>query len=299
MKVTHDVDRASKVEWQPAVIILHEVNMHPNSLLLKLEKGFERPSIVHIVSKEGLKSYSTPPIYDPYYLVLFDSVKMFEGNLASLHLEYMLPVISCTSKKVVEDAKTICQDHDIPFRLCENKFTKEDAYNFVRTLASVSVSQTFVETLVRRVGLSPQRIVSAVMICEQVGFTTANISKYVDKHIYIDSLDVIESLLGVCTSQAQRRRAATYLEMNRVWYAKYTKSVLLKEVATLITLFNALVDGSLTAFTVRDYGEQNKIPHHKVMYAIELFGKVSLYDLIYLQRYITMASLLELVLQLQ
>lgn len=280
------------------ILLLRETPLHPNSVLAKLQAGFESVSIIHVFRDETLKKYSTPPVFDNNYLVIFESLRVLESNLNSINFYYMAPVLVCTSKSALEDAVDLMREREIEYEAYYNEFTRTDAYSLVTSLASTKVSDTFFDALIRRVGLSPQRILSAIMVCEQVGYTTSNLSKYIDKYVYIDNQDIISSLLRVCKSKAQAQRAAVYLHMNRLWYAKYTKGLLVDEVSTLITIFSDLISGELTPFSLHDYVETKRVPRYRILYALDLFERVSLIELKMLRQFLSSASMLEVAMKL-
>ncbi len=280
------------------ILVVQEVPMHPHSYLAKLEGAFEKPSIVRVHSKDSLRRYTRPPIYDEKYLVLFDSVKVLESNISFVHLDFMFPVMMCSTKGQVEDTRYLCQGKKMPFRIFINQFKKADGIDLIRELAKEEVSNSFCDTLVSRVGLSPQRIISAMMVCEQVGYTTANISKYVDKYNYIDLYDVIESLLGICRSKAQCTRAALYIHQNRIWYKKYTRQSLIKEVDLLLKIYCDITSGKLTEYTLQDYTEEERISRYRVLYAANLYERISYVELLSLRQFLEKASILEVTLQL-
>ena len=159
------------------ILVLQEVPLHPHSYLEKLEGAFEKPSIVYVHSKDALRRYTAPPIYDKKYLVIIEGKRVLESNLPFVQLDFMLPVVLCSSKGQSDDVCYLCADKKVPCRTFVNQFKKADGVDLVRELATEEVSTNFCESLVARVGLSPQRIVSAMMVCEQVGYTTSNISK--------------------------------------------------------------------------------------------------------------------------
>lgn len=272
--------------------------MHPHSVLSKFEQKFELPSILHITSKDGLRGHNSPPLFDDRYLVIFDDVKTFENNVGFLHLNFMFPIVFLRNRVSLDSAKAICQEKSLPYSIYVNEFKKEDAYDLIRELATEIVSDNFCKALVRKTGLSPQRIVSAITVCEQVGYQTTNIDKYVDKHVYVDMYDLIEVLLGECKSAAQRRRACLYVHMNRLWFNKHTRTVLLKEMKQLVQLYTDWLNGVVTSYNLQEYVEQAKVSRYRVLYARELLGKVSLTQLLSLQVFLTNASILEVALRL-
>lgn len=280
------------------VLLIQEVPLHPHSYLDRLEDAFERPSIVHVHSKEGLRKYDTPPVYDERYLVVFDSKKILESNLNYIRMDFMFPVVMCATRGAMDDVRYLLQEKKIPCRIFLNKFKKADGADLVRELATEQVSNAFCDALVSRVGLSPQRIISAMMVCEQVGYSTSNISKYVDKYSYIDLYDVVESLLGICKSTAQRTRAALYIHQNRHWYKKFTRQALLREVELLLKLYGDITEGTLTEYTIHDYVEAERIPRYRALYAVDLYERVSYVTLLSLKQFIEDATILEVALRL-
>lgn len=283
---------------EPYLLILQEVNLHPNSYLTKLEGAFEAPSIIHVHSREGLRKFNTPPIYDAKYLVLFEDKRTLESNMGSIHLESMFPVVLCSSKSRVDDVRYLCKDKGMPCRVFVNEFRQADGIALVHELATEEVSEAFCKALVSRVGRNPKRIISAMMVCEQVGYKTSNITKYVDKYSYVDMYDVLESLLGICKSMAQRTRAALYIHQNRFWYNKFARPSLVKEVELLQKLYGDITDGVLTEYTISEYAEAERVPRFRALYACNLYEKVPLVSLMSLRQFLEKASILEVAMRL-
>lgn len=280
------------------VLVLHEIAMHPHSYLKKLEGAFEAPSIVYVHSRDGLRKYTTPPVYDDLYLIVFEDKKIFEHNIAFLRLDFMFVVVVCSTTSQVNDVKHLCQDKEIPAKVFNNEFRKADGMDLIRELATEQVSDAFCKALLSRVGLSPKRIVSAMMVCEQVGYKTSNITKYIDKYSYVDVYDVLESLLNICKSGAQRTRASLYIHQNRFWYAKYTRQTLVKEVELLLKMYRDITEGVLTEYTVDEYVESEGVPRFRVLYACSLFEKIPYVRLLSLKTFLEHASILEVAMKL-
>lgn len=287
-----------KLSSKSEVLIVQESPMHPQSVVDQFIELFEKPSIHHVVGKDYLRSLNSPPIYDDRYLLLFESLDTFKNNIPYLHLEFMQPLVVCSGKRMREDVVALCKDKDLRFKVYVNSFEKADAYIMINELASERVSQSFCDALIRRVGLNPQRIVSAVMVLEQVGYKTSHITKYIDKYSYIDVTDVIESLLHICRSRAQVKRAAMYLHVNRLWYAKHTKSVILKELDTIIKVYRDFLDGTLTNYNTSDYAEANHISRSRVVYISNLLEQKTLVELLALRQFVSSASIMEVALRL-
>lgn len=286
------------IRGENAVLIVQEVAMHPSSIVINLEKRFEKPSIIHVLSKDCLKSYQKAPIYDDKYLVLIESMKLFEANSAYFNLDEMFIVLLCSGKTAVSDATEFCKDKNIPYKVFVNEFTKDHARTLIQKLASTRVDNEHCDCILRRVGLNPRRILSAVMVCEQVGYSVTNINHYVDKYVYIDAYDVIESLLGICRSKAQRKRAAMYVHMNRLWYNKFTRVSLIKEVDLILKIYQDLLSGVLTPYTMQAYLEQEHLPRYRVIYAKDLYERISIVDLMILKKFLETASILEVAMKL-
>lgn len=265
---------------------------------MKLEASFEQPSIVHIRSKDGLRRYNTPPVFDKKYLVIFENKKILDSNMPFIQMDFMFPVITCASRGQSDDIRYLCAEKKELCRTFVNAFKRSDALDLIRDLATEKVSDSFCEALVARVGLSPQRIISAMMVCEQVGYSTSNITKYVDKYNYIDIYDVIESLLGICRFGSQRKRAALYIHQNRLWYNKFTKQSLLREIDLLLKLYQDITNGSLTEYTLGVYIEREHIPRYRAIYAVDLYERVPFVTLMSLKQFLEKASLMEVVLRL-
>ena len=272
--------------------------MHPHSYLDRLEGAFETPSIVRIHAKDGLRKYTTPPVYDGRYLIIFDSVKVLESNISFIKLDIMFPVIVCDTRGQADDAKYLCQDKKVPYKILLHKFATADGIDLVHELATEEVSEAFCKAIVSRVGKSPKRIMSAVMVCEQVGYQTSNISKYVDKYIHIDIYDVIESLLGIGRSMAQKKRALMFVHQNRFWYNKFTRPSLVKEIESLLNLYGDITDGVLTEYTVHAYSEEKRVPRYRVLYACNLYEVISYITLLSLKQFLEKASILEVAMRL-
>lgn len=287
-----------KTEINKKFLLVQEVEMHPASLLDKLRVKFEAPDVIQVNSKTSLRSYVKPPIFDSNYLVVFTSVRLLEENLPFLKLEFMLPIIMCSNRNMLEEAKRLLIKKQFSFSVYVNKFQKEDAIAFIYSLAATEVSNTFCETLVRRVGLSPRRIISAMLVCEQVGYSADNIAKYVDKYVYIDIYDVIYSLLFVSKSNAQRKRASLYLHRNRFWYNTYTRQLLLDELTSIEKVYCDIVTGVLTPMTHDEYLHENQLSNYRLNYAIELYDIVSLNAVQELKQFIQLSTLLEVAMRL-
>lgn len=274
------------------ILLLHEVPYHPDSYLTKLTSKFEGPSILHITKKEELRKYRTPPLFNERYLVLFDGLKVLQENLAYIRYSIMFPVLTVESKSQLDDAIFYIGTTSHKYRVYRNLFTKEDAIRFVHKTAREEVSESFCKTVIRQVGLSPLRIVTALNVCDQMGYTSKTIERYVDKHVYIDRRRVIDALFKVSRSKAAYRSAFLYLQMNRHWY-RYVQSDLVEELDMVLKIYKDKLEGVLRRENLFNYLEENHMTRAQVLYATTLFEQVGVSSVLALREFLKSASLLE------
>lgn len=280
------------------VLLLREVPLHPDSVLNKLKAAYEQPSIIYVQGNDGLQRIKKKPMFNDKFLVIFEFVSLFKSSVSLLDLSLMDVVVICNTVSEIEDAKEICSTRGLKCKLHHNVFDAKAAEGLIRKLAKKEVSKDFCNALINRVGRSPQRILSAMMICDEVGYTRSNVMKYIDKYTYISAYDVLESLLGICRYNTQKVRAATFIYNNRVWYNKYTKNNLIKEVDILIKVFQDLISGSLTNYNLDEYLEENRLSRYKVMYARNLFEQKNTMELMELKYFLQNADVMEVALKL-
>lgn len=279
-------------ESEDFILLLHEVPFHPDSYLAKLTKKFESLSILRITKKEELRKYRTPPLFNDRYLVIFETFKTMQDNLAYVRYNIMFPVLLVESKSQLDDAIFYLGTTKHRYRVFNNLFTKEDAIRFIYTSAKEEVSESFCKTVIRQVGLSPLRIMIALNVCDQMGYTTKTVERYVDKHTYIDRRKVIDALFNVSKSKASRRSAFLYLQMNRYWY-RYIQSDLVEELDLVLKIYRDKLEGVLRRENLFDYLEENHLTRAQVLYATSLFEQVSITAVLALREFIKTASLLE------
>ena len=279
------------------VLLLQEVKYHPDSVLTRLTRDFESPSIVHGNKRDILRNYQKPPLFDPRYLVIFDDIKLFENNIPYINFSTMAIIVVSESSAQTEEVKFLCQEKDVPFRIAYNEFTKERAISFVAEKAGVAVSDSFCKTVVRYAGRNPLRILTALSVCEQLGYKVSVVEKYVDRWIYPDSRKVIECLLHVPRNASAIRFAYSYLHLHR-FYPNYVKRVLLEELDVLVICFRDKLNGRLSRESLLSYLEEKRLSRSRVMFALELYSKVSFASIIALREFIRNASYIELALRL-
>lgn len=279
------------------VLILYEVKFHPKSLLPKLTGSVETTSIVHVNNKTQFRQYNKRPLFDEKYLVLFDDVNTFKKSKESLSFKTMFPVVSVDSKTAVDDLKFICRNADIPYKVCYNEFTREHAYTLISEQATQKVSDAVAKAIIRQVGLNPMRIITAIAVCEQVGYSASNVEKYVDKWTYPDIRKIIECLLGVPPSATAKRNAYLYLHANRHWF-KHVRKRISTELEAMLSIYQAKIAGQLADSNMLDYMEENRVPRARIAYTLKMFDKVSIVELLSLNEFIKSASILEVALRL-
>lgn len=279
------------------ILLLQEVKYHPRSYMSKLDARFETPSIVRITRKEELRKITKAPLFDEKYLVIFESIKAFEDNLAFLSFAHMFPVLHLETASQIEDAKFLCKEFSIPYKVYNNKFTREDAIALIQENASETVSDAVIKAIIRQVGLSPLRIMTAVGVCEQMGYKVSTVERYIDKWIYPDLRKLIECLLGVPSSKTAMHNAMRYLHLNRHWY-RYVKRNLIDELNTVLEVYKAKLSGELYSENLYAFIEEEHITRARVMFGLKLFENVSIASVFALREFLVKASLMDVVLRL-
>ena len=278
------------------VILLQEIDLHPNSYIRKIVQCFEKPSVVTVVSSDFFRRNTPTPIYDDKCLLLFESLRCFKDSMSSIKLTTMLPLLRVTTPQALKDAMDFCSSKDVTFKAFNNKFTKDDAVKLIRSIAGEDVSKSFIDAIISKTKLSAQRIISAVSVCSYQGYTVKSVEKYVDKYVYVDTFDLLLALLGRCNTKSQRNRAVTFLHNGRYWFRKM-KTSLLKDLETLQTIYLDMLNGKLTVTTVDSY--ESEFSKYKLLRAMDLFYSVSYVDLLYLQELIANSKPIDLAMRLE
>lgn len=279
------------------VLLLHEVAYHPNSYLAKLTSMFEVTSVIKITRKEMARKYRSKPIFDEKYLLIFDDVKVFEQNCPEISFVTTFPVVHVEAQTQLDDAVFFCKTSGVPYKIYKNAFTKEQAFEFIATNSKQRVSNSFCKAVVKQTGLSPLRIMTALAVCEQMGYTEAVIDKYVDKWVYPDVRKLIECLLDVPRSASAVRASVQYLSLNRFWY-RHVKRIILDELSYVVDIFEAKMSGLLGESNLLVFLDTHNITRARVMYALRLFDRVSITAVIGLREYIKSATLMDVIIKL-
>ena len=280
------------------VLLLQEVRYHPESYLTRLTSMFEVTSIVNIRRKEELRKLNSKPLFNKKYLVLFDDLEVFESNKSLLSYTFMVPVVHVEHKSQLEDAKFICNGSDIPFKVYVNEFTRPQAMRFMQSQAKSELSDAVCKAIIRQTGLSPLRILVAIAVLEQVGYSESNVQKYVDKWVYPDIRSLIMCLLGYPITKKAYQRLLAYLHTNRHWY-RYIKKNILDELDSVLTVYRDKIEGKIEDQMLFEYVETTRISRARVTYALRLFNSVSIVSVFALREFIKSASLMEVVLRLE
>ena len=279
------------------VLILQEVSYHPNSYITKLKGFFENPSVIVVSKKDALKNIKKKPMFDERYLVLFEDIRLFKANMDDFKFSLMFPVVVVPSAVQVEDVRFLCGAGKLRYKIMVNEFTKAHAYSLIQSEASEEVSQSICDAIISHVGLNPIRIITAISVCEQVGYKKSNIEKYIDKWTYTDLRSVIDCLLGVPKSKKAIKNALLYLYLNRHWFNTVRKN-LISEVDAVLKIYKDRLDGVLNDSTTIEYIEINHVPRARIHYANSLFSKVSISALFRLREQLKSASIFDLTIAL-
>ena len=278
------------------VILLQEIDLHPESYIRKIVQCFEKPSVMTVVSSDFFKRNTPVPMYDDKCLLLFESFRCFKDSVSSIQLSKMLPLLRVTTSQELKDAMDFCSSKGIPFKAFNNKFTKENAATLIVNVAGQDVSKSFIDAVISKTKLNAQRIISAVSVCAYQGYTVKTVEKYVDKYVYVDTFDLLLALLGKCKTKTQRNRAVSFLHSSRYWF-KRMKTSLLKDLETLQTVYLDMLNGRLTVTTIDSY--ESEFSKYKLLRAMDLFYSVSYVDLLYLHELIANSKPIDLAIRLE
>ena len=145
--------------------------------------------------------------------------------------------------------------------------------------------------------MNPLRIITAVSVCEQMGYTRAVVEKYIDKWVYPDLRKLIECLLGVPPSARAVSSSLRYLHLNRHWYSSVRRNIE-DELDSVLEIYKDKISGNLYSEALYNYIEEKRVTRARVMFALRLFERVSIASIFALREFIKNASLVDVVLQL-
>lgn len=278
------------------ILLVQEDDMHPEPYLSTLINKFESLSILRIYKSGALEDIKTRPMFDDRYLIIFENVAALKNNTLYIKFDYMFPVL-VSNKTEIEKAAEICTQKSIKFKIYKHLFEKEDAVALICNLANErekTITTSFYEELIKTVGLSPKRIVSAMSVLLEMDLTPANIKKYIEKYNYISNLDIILCLLGIPKNKRHLKRVALYLNKNRHWYRKYIKPSLIEDIDSILYLYQCIIDGTLTINNASSF-ENTDIKQKLILFTIELFNKKTLVEVLYVQKLLHTGDILDVV----
>lgn len=280
------------------VIILREVNMHPDSMLETITSKFMPTSIIHVTTKDSLNYVkNNKPLFDSKYLVVIDSVSLFKETLSVINYENMFVVLHVETNPSLEEAIFLCREKDIPYKVFDNEFTRDHAHGLILAVAKQEVSKDVRNAILRNTGLNPGRIITAVNVCSKAGFSVKNVGKYVDKWMFSDTHTIIRILAGSAVTKVSKMKALHYLHSYRHMY-KYIRKSLVKEIDGVIFIYEAKIRGDMNDLNILDFMDKNRISHSKVSFALELFQEVSLPTMVAMREFVKKSQLLDLIVEL-
>lgn len=280
------------------LLILQELESQPDSYLEKITSSFEMTSVTVITQKEEVRSYKTPPAFSDVFVMIFKSLDLFKSNQGYIKHDWMWPILLCRTASALASAKAYCLSKDIAFQVSIHAFEKSDAERMVRSLAREDVSKAFVDAVISQVGLSPNRILSAIGICDVVGYTASAVKKYVDKYRYTSIHDVVLTLLGLARKR-QTSRGMLQLEQSLNWF-KWFKKQLIAELELIESVFVDALAGEVSNDNLLIYIENKGIARYEIMFCLDLFSRISLVEIKVLKERVKLArNVLELISLLQ
>lgn len=279
-------------------LILREIDGHPNSVLKRMLEMFDKPSIVYATSNTKYSSYKVKPVLSDKYLMIFTSKKTLEEGCVLLSLDTVFPVFLCSTESQEQEAINLFNAKSIPYRRIHNEFKKEDVADLILEFTDNEASQSFIDALRRRVGMSPTRLYSALNVLKEVGYTTSNVTKYIDKYVYTSTYDIICVLAGRKSSKAQYHRVVLYLQQHQHGYSNYVKPVLIKELELMVKVFTDIREGRLNEHALSEYLVQNAIPRWKVLRILDLYEEISIVHLLNLKSAVENSTILDIIVSL-
>ena len=280
------------------ILILKELEKHPNSFLPKIKNCFESMNVIQVNHATQLSNYKSKPIFDKKYLFIIEDYYTFEQIYQSLNLKLIFPVFLLRRSSEELLLKNLLHSAAIPYYIYDNPFTKEDAIHLLLCSASTEdMNDDLIKKILRKTGLSPKRILEAAMILNAVGYTTANISKHLDRNVFVSNMDILDVLLHYPKmSKSKYTAVLNYLMTYRNSYRSYIKKELLKELELYITVYSDILNGVVSEKGVTDYITGiSSLNSYKYMHILELFTLKSINQLKVVKHFIEQSSFLQFV----
>lgn len=269
------------------LLLLQELEAQPESYLEQIVSSFEITSIHVVTGRDEVRAYKSRPAFSSTLVLIFKSLEVYKSNQPFIKYDWMWPILVCRTASSLATAKAYCMSKEIDMQVSIHSFEKEDADKMIRSLAKKPVSQAFVDAVIRQVTLSPQRILSAMAICDAVGYTASAVRKYVDKYTHTSTHDVIRLLLGL-SGKRQTARAMLQVEQAVNWYRWFKKQVL-AELSTIEEVFVDALAGEVSDQNLLAYLEAKGLTHYEVLFCLDLFYQVSLVEIRLLKERVRLA----------
>lgn len=280
------------------ILIVKEVEKHPNSIVPKIKDCFETINIVNVNQTTQLVNYKDKPLFDKKYLFIIEDCYTFEQIYKSLNLKLIFPIFLLRRSSDELILKDLLHNANIPYYIYNNQFTQEDAINLILCSAnSDDINDNLIKKILSKTGLSPRRILEAVMILNTVGYTTTNISKHLDRNVFISNMDILDVLLHYPKMSKRKYQAVlNYLMTYRNSYGSYIKKELLKELELYITVYSDILNGVVSKDGVKEYiASISSLNNYKYMHILELFEFKSINQLKVVEHFIKQSSFLQFV----
>lgn len=255
-------------------------------------------NVIQVNHATQLSNYKSKPIFDKKYLFIIEDYYTFEQIYQSLNLKLIFPVFLLRRSSEEPLLKNLLHSAAIPYYIYDNPFTKEDAIHLLLCSASTEdMNDDIIKKILSKTGLSPKRILEAAMILNAVGYTTANISKHLDRNVFVSNMDILDVLLHYPKmSKSKYTAVLNYLMTYRNSYRSYIKKELLKELELYITVYSDILNGVVSEKGVTNYiTGMSSLNSYKYMHILELFTLKSINQLKVVKHFIEQSSFLQFV----
>lgn len=278
------------------ILILNEQEAHPNSFLLKLMECFEKPSILKINKASDIQSIKTKPLLDEKYLAIFNSFFVFRQVYSTLNFEIFFPVYLCSRKSDIFLTTHLLEQSKIPFKIYKNPFSSQDAIDLIIKLSNENLTEKLINSIKSRTGYSAKRIIEAIDILNQVGFSKKNIERYICYNNFVNTHSILKVLLKAHTAKKEYRNVLNYVYLYANSYNSYIKRELLKELILYLNIYMDIIQGVCNLNSPLTYIDSvHALTPFKFLDILELFEVVSIYKLQYLYKQLENSNLLSFV----
>lgn len=278
------------------ILLIDEIEGHPKSLLKKICLGFEKPSIVHFTSERQLSKLKTKPIFSEKYIVIFDSLFLLKQHIDVLNFNLMFPIL-CIQRKDYDTIIPFLKERHINYKILSNPFTKEDALSYIQENANIELSENKLKLIFRKTGASPKKIMTAISLLNEHGYTLKNIQNLLVSNVFISSFDILTILLGQSSTISSKKKAEllSYVSEYRDAYS-YILKELLNELNFLILVFNDILDAVPEHKGISNYIESIPgLTAYKFTKIEDIYKKVSLVEILSLEVFLRKSNILSFI----